>query len=113
MFVGQEPETPDECITVYDTGGFPPNAKYLRDEPTVQFKVRGLPFDGKTPTDLLQSIRNRLLNSANTTVGDSLYIQYIEFGGIIDLGADKKERMMYTTNFRLVRILSVITNREI
>lgn len=112
LFVGVEPETPDKCITVYDTGGFSPNPKFLRDEPTVQFKSRGLPADGKTPADLLQSIRNVLLNSVNKTVGDSLYIQYREFGGIIDLGADEKNRVMYVTNFRLVRTLSIITNRE-
>ncbi|HEC65816.1 MAG TPA: hypothetical protein ENI23_11000 [bacterium] len=111
IFVGREPETPDECITVYDTGGFPPSPKYLRDNPSVQIKVRTLPDDGKTASDTLRDIRNVLLNSGNRIVSGSTYIQYHEFGGVIDLGVDIKGRFMAVTNFRLVRVLSIATNR--
>ena len=112
IFVGREPETPDNTITIYDTGGFPPNPKYLRDNPSVQIKVRSATDDRKIAADILKDIRNVLLNSGDRISGGSIYIQYYEFGGIIDLGVDKQGRFIMVSNYRLVRTLSITTNRE-
>ena len=111
IFVGGEPESPDNTITIYDTGGFPPSPKYLRDNPSVQIKVRSAIDDRKIAADVLRSIRNVLLNSENRISGGSIYIQYHEFGGIIDLGVDKQGRFIMVSNYRLVRTLSITTHR--
>ena len=34
---------PDTTITLFDTGGFSPNPKWIIDEPSVQIRVRGSP----------------------------------------------------------------------
>ena len=39
------PETPDECVAAYDTGGFDPEPGYSYERPTFQIVLRGAKRD--------------------------------------------------------------------
>ena len=115
LFVGMMPDLPDFCIAAYDTGGRPPSARFLRDEPTVQIRVRGNTKDLLSAAAKMQEIRDALLNSGDQTVDSSTYIQYHEFLGVINWPRDDKDRPMLSTNFRLIRLVapSIKTSREV
>lgn len=115
IFVGTMPDLPNFCIVTYDTGGFPPNAKYLREEPTVQIRVRGNAKNLNEVEIKMREIRDALLNSGNQIVDGSTYTQYHEFLGVLTWPKDEKDRPVQSTNFRLVRLIvpSIETNREV
>lgn len=111
IFVAREPETPDQVITVYDTGGDPPNAKFLRDEPTVQCRVRGNPDSYGTTWTLAQLIKDTLLGLAPQLIGGSNYVLFVQIADITSVASDKSNRPVLVSDWQLVRELSSGGNR--
>ena len=111
IFVGREPEFPSQVITVYNTGGDPPNAKFLRDEPTVQCRTRGsVDFYGTTWT-LAQLIKDTLLGLAPQLIGGSNYVLFVQIADITGVAGDTHNRPVLISNWQLVRELSSGGNR--
>lgn len=112
IFIGLEPEDAGTLtITIYDTGGFPPNPKWLRDEPTVQCRVRGTAGDYTSAWAKAQAIKDALLGRAPTTVGTTDYVFFIQLGDIISLGHDDNNRPMIVSNWHLAREMPSGGNR--
>lgn len=105
IFIGKEPEVNILSITVYDTGGFQPNPAWLREEPTVQCMVKGLPGAYSTAWAKAQAIKDSLLGRPPTTVDTINYIYFVQVGDIISLGRDEKERPIIVSNWHLAREL--------
>ena len=105
LFAGQEPERSFLTITVLDTGGFPPNPAWLRDEPTVQCRIRGVAGDYTVAWEKAQAIKDALLGRAPTVVGTTDYVFFIQMGDIIFLGYDDNNRPMIVSNWHLAREL--------
>jgi len=103
LFIGMEPETPDECVTIYDTGGFDPSAAMSYDYPTIQVRVRGNPGEYTEAYDLIASIKDFLHGKTNITTGGTRYIAVWGMGDIITLGYDESRRPLLTMNFRIHR----------
>ena len=99
----EPPGTPNECITVYDTGGFPADEDYTLERPTVQVKVRGEMNQARETFTIAQDVKEVLHKKANETVGSTRYIGIWCMGGIIWLGLDDSNRPMYSINFRMER----------
>lgn len=66
IFVGNQPETPVNCITVFDTGGQKPSIDIPTKRPTFEVLVRAT--DYATGKDLIDSVRTLLHNKYNETL---------------------------------------------
>lgn len=103
LFVSEMPDTPDQCVCVYDTGGFEPEANFNYERPTAQVMVRGAKGAYPTAFSLAQSIRDILHGTANYTINAARYIGIWCQSDILSLGYDKNHRPMLSVNFRIHR----------
>jgi len=115
IFVGKEPDydgIDDAIVTVLDTGGFKPNPAYLRDEPTVQVRVRGAPGDYLGTFGKAQSIKDVLLGADTQVINGSRYVRFSQIGDITPLGYDTNNRPLLVSNWALVREMDTGGNRQ-
>lgn len=103
LFVSEMPETPDECVCVYDTGGYEPEANFNYERPTVQVRVRGSKGAYVAAYTLTQDIRDALHALANHTINSARYIGIWCESDILPLGYDNNHRPMLSVNFRIHR----------
>lgn len=103
LFVSEIPDAPDECVCVFDTGGYEPEANFNYERPTVQVRVRGPKGDYVTAHNLAQAIRDTLHGLANHTINSARYIGIWCQSDIMSLGYDKNQRPMLSVNFRIHR----------
>lgn len=99
IFVNFMPNTPNNCLVLYDTSYNPSNPKYLLDEPGVQIRSRAT-----TQT----TAYNNLLQAFNLLVGKSAFVKNTtRYTGILSqtnlfsLGLDEKNRYLWAVNLRL------------
>lgn len=75
MFVGSEPTTPANCVTLYDTGGSAPYQDYSGSSfvahPSVQVRVRNSAY--LTGDTLINDIRDVLKQIVHTTLTATRY----------------------------------------
>ena len=102
LFVAKRPPLPDQCVTVYDSGGYDPQANDY-ERPTVQVIVRGLKGGYRTAYALAKSIKDELHEYANQTVNSTRYIAIYTQGDILSLGEDENGRPLLSVNFRIHR----------
>ena len=94
--VSGEPATPDEAITVYDTGGTSPDT-YDEDVYFKNIQIRLRTNNYNTGYTTMESIRNNLLASPVITA-----INYIRMeGDILSIGRDDNDRFLLTSNYVL------------
>ena len=106
LFIGKEPPMPNNCVTVFDTPGFPPQATLgIGDDdyyyPSVQIRVRN--NDYLTGWALIQSILTSLHGRAQETWNGTLYSVILCSSGPVPLGWDENERIWFIINFNLQR----------
>jgi hypothetical protein len=104
LFVFEEPSSPDEVVTIYDTGGIAPHPNYEYLSPSVQIRVRGKKFDTQGAYTICEGIRNVLHGLINQIIGGARYVQILAMGDIISLGFDENNRPVYTVNFEINRV---------
>jgi hypothetical protein len=102
IFVGEEPASPNNCITVYDTGG---GSNVVPDielyQPTIQVRVRNTSY---AAGHLLQEqIRDSLVLPLDFEINESHYIGVWVQSDIMSLGRDQTNRNIFTANYRLER----------
>lgn len=112
IFVSREPTTPDFAITIYDTGGISPNPKFLRDEPTIQVRVRGDKNGYSVAFAKAQEIKDVLLGATPIVLSGTDYVLFVQIGEIIALGYDDSNRPLIVSNWQLVREMASGGNRE-
>ena len=104
LFIGKEPDKPDNCVTIFDTPGFPP---YLGltdvgyEYPSVQIRVRN-----RKQTDgwfQIEEIKDVLHGFHQTVVNGTLYTLISCSSGPALLDWDDKERVRFIINFNLQR----------
>jgi hypothetical protein len=103
LFISEMPPTPDQCVCVYDTGGFDPEAQYEYERPTVQVRVRGVAGTYLTTFALAQNCLDALHGTANYTINSARYIGIWAQGDILFVGYDNNGRPMLTFNVRIHR----------
>lgn len=96
IYVALEPSKPDECITIYDTGGLDPDTddQNLFNR-TIQIRIRS--NDYLDTYSKLEDIRDLLINGSIAGIND-VWMQ----GDILYIGRDDNDRHIFTTNFRLL-----------
>ena len=105
LFVGLEPTTPDNCVTVYDTPGFSPDNTLTKGEeawrPAVQIKVRNRSY--VAAGNLINEIKELLHLQTGETWGGTLYLLIQCDQEPFCLGFDDSNRAMWVCNFSLLR----------
>jgi hypothetical protein len=104
LFIGLEPAKPSNCVTIFDTYGFPP-ALGLTDQgyeyPAIQIRVRNKHYqDG---WDLISDIKNLLHGQAQQTWNGTLYTVIYCSSGPALLDWDENGNARFIINFNLQR----------
>ena len=106
IFVECLPETPDQAIAVYATGGPGGDGKLPYDNPTIQVIVRGNQ-DPRAPGALAQTIYDLLHGFRNSTFMTS-GAWIVGCRGIqsapVHIGRDENGRHEYSLNFQLITL---------
>ena len=104
LFIGSEPTSPKNCVTIYDTAGFPP---YLGlsttgyEYPSIQIIVRN--NDYMTGWSLANDIKDLLHGQANETWNSTLYTLIACVSGPAHLDYDNNDNARFFINFNLQR----------
>jgi len=109
LFVAMQPTTVLDCVTVYDTGGFPPNQSYSGEvfigRPTVQIRVRNSAF--ATGYALAVAINGLLRAVVHQTLSSTWTLGAFQSTGIIylgkTLGSTSGEAHEWTMNYQIIR----------
>lgn len=112
LYVNDDPGNKTLTIAVYDTPGFDPNPKWLRDHPTVQVRIRGAVHGSSAAYDKALAVKDALLGRPTTVVNSKNYVQFIQMGDITFVGADENNQPIFVTNWRLAVESSTGGNRE-
>jgi hypothetical protein len=103
IFVGREPLTPVDVVTVYDTGGQAPTLKggpQLR-YPTIQARVRSSDYNaGWNRADL---VMRALFEVTSETTNGGVNVAWNATTDILYIGRDDKDRALFTVNFQMIR----------
>ena len=96
--VSREPVLPDQCITVYDTGGGQHDTDQLDiSYPTFQVRVRA----GVYPDAFAKAVAIRSALQGSTFTVEGLSFEDVAVAtDIADLGKDDQNRSLLTINFR-------------
>jgi len=105
LFIGKEPGEPDNCVTIFDTPGFPNQLTFDRDEiyqyPSIQIRVRNLSY--LTGWELAKEIMDQLHGRAQETVNGTLYSLIRAMGEPVLLHWDDNGRCLFIINFNIQR----------
>jgi len=100
LFIGQEPNSPDKCVTVYDRPGLPPEViDVVYDKPGFMVRVRGEKNDYAGAYAIAQSIKTYLHKITDTTINSTRYIQILVTGDVNFVKYDTNNRPVFTLNF--------------
>ncbi|MFP4047480.1 MAG: minor capsid protein [Bacteroidales bacterium] len=104
LFVSLEPESPDNCVTIYDTSGQMPDLaltseSYYRD--TVQIRVRDNRYDDAM--SLIYSIESFLQGRHSFTVNSTNYMLVQTLIPPFHLGFDDNHRALVVLNIEAQR----------
>jgi len=110
IFISKEPDSPDNCITIYKTGGLPDNCLTVgnRSLEIHNFQVRVRNNNYLTAHTVMESVRSSIEKGIKTLVdsGGTNYFK-IELNSLpIDLQRDKANRAIITANFTCMRSYS-------
>ena len=97
------PPDPDKCITIYETGGFPPEGRPELDYPTFQVKVRSSSTGYSTGSAKLAEVETALHMFPSTTLNGWYYAGMQALSGPIAMGFDGEDRPMMAQNFVALR----------
>lgn len=110
MFVAKEPADPHDVITLYDTGGFPPNPKHPKGQPTVMVRVRNTGYkDGYAKA---REVKDALLGLPKQDINSTTYVGVWMEGDIGFVRYDDSDRAIFTMNFRVSREPPASGNRK-
>lgn len=103
IFISREPAGVNECITVYDTGGFPPDPDCGIERPTAQLNVRA--EDYATAYQKLELAKNTLITPKGFDFNGYRYVGVWGDGDIGSLGYDDNDRSILVFNVNIMREL--------
>ncbi|OED34596.1 hypothetical protein AB832_07160 [Flavobacteriaceae bacterium (ex Bugula neritina AB1)] len=107
LFIDREPATPNDCVTIFNTGGSEQNPNYTIDTGTVQVRIRGISYDEayrkiRNITNVLQS-----LDGYRTMAGELLVGCWVTTP-VFPLPHDDNNRFIFVVNLRLTKELNNI-----
>ena len=104
LFIGKEPATPINCVTIFDTPGFAPALGLITqgyEYPSVQIRVRNKKYI--TGWNIIEEIKNSLHGLSQETINGTLYsVVYCSSGPAL-LDWDDNGNARIVCNFNLQR----------
>lgn len=104
LFIGKEPTTPKNCVTLFDTHGRPPDLGLTSqgyERPSVQIRVRHT--DYRTGWALAQNIKDLLHGKEHETWNGTLYTVIYCSSGPALLDWDDNNNVRFVVNFNMQR----------
>jgi hypothetical protein len=105
LFVGDEPDLPDNTVTIFDTPGGPPLLCYyetpIYDYTTIQVRVRNNSY--LNGWDMINDIKNFLHGKDNEIVNNTDYQVIVCVGEPFLLDRDENNRFRFVVNFDVQR----------
>lgn len=104
LFIGREPETPNNCTTIFDTPGYAPMKTFdgsTYSYPSVQIRVRNTSY--LDAWDLINDIKLLLHNKGQETWGGTLYSAIFCSIEPALLDFDQNNRARFVTTFDIQR----------
>lgn len=107
LFLGMMPNSPDECLALYEYAGESPlevlidNTATL-ERPSVQVMSRAGRNDYPTARALIVSARDSLTAIVNETISGSTFLRVHALSSINALGVDENERPRFTLSVQVV-----------
>lgn len=107
-----EPLEPENCVTVYDSGGLDPLVIGGADmeQPQVQVRVRSKDYNAAW--ELQKLIRRELVQPdlvatpgapLERDIGGGRYVQIVPLAAILSIGRDENDRAIVVANYQLIR----------
>lgn len=97
-----EPDSPDNAVTVYDTGGLSPDTDELdMMRPSFQIRVRSLSYADAYAKQI--QIRDLLILSDPVQASTSVFVGIQMSSDILFIGRDEKNRHLLTANYQSIR----------
>lgn len=113
IYVQKLPQTPDEAIGIFASGGFEASGVWGYDNPTVNVQVRGAPHDPVGALAKARAVYSALHGFHMATLPDGTFV--INCRGIqsgpVSLGPDENDRFRFSLNFQL-EVRNVTEHRE-
>ena len=107
IFISKEPESPDNAITIYKTGGLPDNTlkvgEYSQEIHNFQVRVRNNNYQNAhtVMNNVRASIEKGIKTLTDSGGTDYLKIQIVSL--LIELSRDTTNRSIITANFTMMR----------
>lgn len=101
IFIGKQPPVPDNCITLYEAEGDPPDLAAPLDRPGMQVIVRHpLYYAGRARcTD----VEAKLHGLTEQVFNGTRYLLVKQTGSPIPLGTDKNDRFEWSINYLIIK----------
>jgi len=93
------PETPNNCIVVYPTGGYPRDKAGFIEYPTIMIHVRN--ELASTAESKINAILEALHRVVNTTMNGTRYLSVYARDEGVSLGKDDQQRSTWSVNFEI------------
>jgi len=105
LFIGKEPTSPDNVVTIYDTPSFPPDMTLIPGEDYYRssFQIRCRNKDYFTGEALLRDIMDQLHSRAHESWNGTLYTVIRATGEPSLLYYDQNDRPVFIVNFNCQR----------
>ena len=100
--IGTMPDKPDQIIYINDTGGLPPNPKWLLDFPTIQVVVRGAVGTYLDTFREAKAVKDLLMGADSQDILGDRWVSITMNGDLGFIGRDEDERPMFSINFALI-----------
>lgn len=104
LFIGKEPTSPSNCVTLFDTTSTPPQLTMDTqgyEYPSVQIRVRNINY--QTGWAIIESIKTALHGLSQKTIGSTLYSVIYCASGPALLDWDDNSRARFIINFNASR----------
>ena len=105
LFVGKEPTSPDDCVTIFDTPGGVPQLTFDKTEKyyyqSIQIRVRNNSY--VTGNTLAYQIEEELQGMAHVTVNSTYYSLIQSMGSPCLLDWDENNRARFIATFSIQR----------
>lgn len=107
LFIGMMPNSPDECVAIYEYAGESPLEVMVDNDatlerPSVQVMTRAGRNDYPTARALMVQVRDSLTAITDETISGVRFLRVHHLSAINGLGVDENERARFTLSLQVV-----------
>jgi len=110
LFYGSEPSSPNDCITVYEYGGSPPDLQAELEFPGLQVRARNDSYtSAREKLGAIQTALEQIGNEYDPTLAEGITINGTFYpsikavSGVLPLREDESERTILVQNYTVMK----------